>query len=61
MLCSQAMFYADQLLSRAPVSTQDAVLHELQPPERGRSSPRMSPMQLGPITPPSRKMAGKVI
>ena len=54
------MFYADQLLSRAPVSTQDAVLHELQPPERGRMSPRTSPMQLGPIT-PTKKMVGKVI
>lgn len=52
----KAMFYADQLLSRAPHSTQDAVLHELQPPERSRASPLL----LGPIT-PTKKMMGKVM
>ena len=53
----QAMFYADQLLSKAPPATQDTVLHELQPPDR---SSRTSPMQLGPIT-SIKKMSGKVM
>ena len=54
----QAMFYADQLLSKAPHSTQDTVLHELQPPERSRASP----MQLGPlVVTPTKKMIGKVM
>jgi len=52
------MFYADQLLSKAPHSTQDTVLHELQPPERSRASP----MQLGPlVVTPTKKMIGKVM
>lgn len=50
------MFYADQLLSRAPASTQEAVLHDLQPPERSRASP----IALGPIT-PTKRMAAKVM
>jgi len=52
----KAMFYADQLLSKAPATTQDTVLHDLQPPER---SSRHSPMQLGPIT-SVKKLSGKV-
>lgn len=50
------MFYVDQALSRAPHSTQEAVLHDLQPPELSRASLIL----LGPIA-PTKKMAGKAM
>lgn len=52
----KAMFYADQLLSRAPATTQSTVLHDLQPPDRSRGSP----MPLGPIA-SSKRLTGKVM
>lgn len=51
----QALFYADQLLSRAPPITQNAVLHD-----QSRQDIRSPGIPLAPISPAKRMMVGKV-